>query len=69
MSKRNRRSNRKPWDHCEEVVHNPDGSWHGKLRWPIEHAKEFLAKQSTFGLKEDEKGYYTITGELVMHAD
>ena len=68
MSKRCRRSG-KPWDGYDDVIHYPDGSWSGKSRWSIEAAKDFLAKQSLFGLEKDEKGYYSTVGELVCTAD
>ena len=85
MSKRCRRS--KPWDGFEDVVHNPDGSWSGKLYMALKPCKEphlelqwngyggknqkfiDVTKKSGLGYFEDEKGYYSMTGELICTAD
>ena len=70
MSKRCRRNNSKPWDWLEDVVHHENGDWHGKLRWDLKEAKEFLSKMTSgLSLFEDEKGYYSIHGELICTAD
>jgi len=67
--KRNRRDKRKPWINYDDVVHYKDGGWIGKARCSDEQAKEFLSKQSMFGLFKDDKGYYHKTGELICTAD
>ena len=67
--KRCRRNKSKSWDNCDDVIHNSDGSWSSKLRWSLKDAKDFLSRQSTFGLFEDKKGYYSEIGELICTAE
>jgi len=78
--KRRRRS--KPGDWAEDVKHNPDGSWSGKLYAALKPCKEPIImckfhkkgpwnNLTNHGLRysEDEKGYYHTVGELVCTAD
>ena len=72
MAKRCRRSKSKSWDGCEDVVHNPDGSWSGKLYVALKPCKEphlDVTEKSGLGYFEDEKGYYSMAGELICTVD